>query len=542
MEVQMAKPNTGKPKEIVGDGSMSAESTPVAEKTTNGGSAYGNPAAMQVEGEYLRRPGMTFQESPTFGQRYVSQKARGNSAYDVALRIMVWCFDVRGFHDVSTVTTPIDGEEDGADLLLDYYPMVRAMGKRGLKYKHTPTNLTLTTLPVEWMNAYYALIANLATILNLNRLSMWNPALSVVTQYFPTIMSKVNRLWRRASALYAPVFVREHAIRNGHVVAMPGFTCPVVRFWNWDHVLATASGGPTRSYALDDPYTVLTDATKLSNFVTNLVDLCKWLETGTATIVDDFTGLMDIVDMTFDIPDLANTWAPGLPKASDLPGLSYDIQIINDLFARTFTIYDDQATDQYAIFPIPGNTVFGSRVPVTGWGDPLKNDLYDHTLLGAAKYGVNNDSLTAKQGTTAQAFRMAGTDVPIGGNEYLCTTATALDKARMFGTLRSGATSADEQLVVVGYPDSVISEYWGLDWDSAAQIRAVESSDSTHFKHIWATMSSQLRDSWASGRYARIVEEARTAYIHYVENPDFGQNYASYLGIRLAVPYMDFRG
>lgn len=225
-----------------------------------------------TEATFLQPQPVTFVDSP-FGQRYLSRKTRSLSRDDVVLRMGLWAFDVRGYHDYGAVTLDVPDALAVDYLLQDWYPLVRDMGKRNLKYKHLPLTITDKQMLRYWMNAYGTLVSNNCALLNLNRLAMVNTALSTVSALLPRYMSRLTRLWRRTSALSAPTLLKAHAIRNGMIPYLPNFCSPYVRFWSMEEgpILAAAAGGPTLvSMIGTQPYDWLTVDLVLGHFVSNL--------------------------------------------------------------------------------------------------------------------------------------------------------------------------------------------------------------------------------------------------------------------------------
>lgn len=490
--------------------------------SSGGGSTMG---VVITEAAFLRPPGPSFLESP-FGQRYISTKPKAIVSGDVEARLSVWLFNVRGYQELGSYTaTSVRGITDGATLLEDWYVLVRDMAKRALKYKHLPVTVTDTEMLMYICDAYYYVLANLTTLLNLNRLPQYNSAFSVLAANLPAYMARITRLWRRMSAMAMPPWLKEHAIRNGQIVHAPGVLAPTLRLWSPYALLSAGSGGPTVTALNYTASTILKSATYLGTFVSNLEAVEKWLETGTSTVITDFVAVKDLIDMTVDICPQA--FASGLPKPEDAPGLSIDLGVITDLTRRACFRKDDVSagTDRWTIFPVPGCAEFGSRIPVIGLGSP---SMYDHILLGAPKYGLlTNTPLGVKSADVDSDGMLVGTDYWVGNTMDVAQT----DISDVFGV------AADEE-VVYAPSGTVASLGEGFrDENTAATIRTSVLKDSLKGLHVWDNIRFCDRSAWPSG-WARILDESSYSYIMFQEAEDLGENYAEFLARSLGVPYI----
>jgi hypothetical protein len=521
-----------KPAKAGTSGTLDAEkdgSVPATSGGIGGGSAF--RGELLTEGAYLQPVPPSYVDSP-FGQRYLVRKTRSMSLDDIVIRGQVWAFDVRGYHEYGTVTLDIPDTLGAENLLLDWYPLVRDMAKRSLKYKHVPTTLATTpALLRHWINAYFFVVANCTVLLNLNRLAMINTGLSKVTEFFPQYMSRVARLWRRTSALSAPSWIKAHAIRSGLIVQKPGFTCPVIRLWTSDVLLPTASGGPTITPSGNTGLSSFTTVAELTKLVATLESVEKWLEIGHASVgMVDFIAVKDLIDMTSDI--VPGAFATGLPDGASMPGIVSDPGILTDIFARAMFWKDDQTTDKWAIFPIPEEGNFGGRVPIVGFGPG--GSVYEHTLLGAPKYGHLN-SLTARSANVDTIFRALGTDLCMGINGiYLCTDA-ALNARLAFGDLTQ---YGDEECRREGLPATSIQLFKAIDWDLAATVRDWFVKDSIASKHVWSHGMGSIRSGFVANEWPRFVDEARVDYQFWSEAQDLGANYALLVANALGIPYI----
>jgi hypothetical protein len=496
-------------------------SVPLSPGGGGGGSAI---TGVLTEGSFIQHPKPAFVDSP-FGDRYVSIKPLPVSYTDVAARCTLWAFSVRGYQDYGTFTLGSPpGVKDGEQVLQDWYGHVRDMGKRALKYKHLPTTLTDSDMLIYWMDVYFYVVANLTTLLNLNRLPQYNAGCAYLSQYLPRYMSRVTRLWRRTSALKAPSFLKAHAIRSGLIIGQDNVLSPTLRLWSNKFLLAAGSGGPTITDIADGVRGMFASDAFLATFVTNLETAERWLEVGTATIIDDFIAMKDLIDMTSDI--VPGTFTTGLPEGKDMPGIVWEPGIWSEYITRAYYTKDvvTAGTDRWIIFPIAAESAFASRIPIMGMGQP---SIYDFTLLGAPKYGVFNASLATRSADVDTDVRMPGTDFWL--RSYM--TIASQDIRNMFGV----PTGQDKENFVA-YSQGTSSFYDAFDVNSAAAVRTWREGDQLRRMHPWSDARFWDRDSFPSG-WQRIVIENPVAYVFWGEAEDLGWNYASLLGMSLGVPY-----
>lgn len=485
-----------------------------------GGSVMGG---VVTEGAFLRAPGQSFIDSP-FGQRYVSVKPKAVVKDDILLRMRVDAFSVRGYLDSDspafTGTSP-DGILDGELLLQDWYQLVRDMGKRSLKYKHLPVTLTDTDMLIYYLDVYFYVVANLTTLLNLNRLPMWNAGFAVLLALLPRYMSRIIRLWRRTSAIAAPTFLKAHAVRNGMIVSNPGSLAPTMRLWNKTMCLRESSGGPL-NYAQDVYIAeMFGNVDKLGNFIADLEAAERWLEVGATLVADDFVAMRDLIDMTFDV--VPGSFVSGLPDSSSMPGIVNLPDVRTDILLRAVFRKDvvGAGTDQWIIFPIPGEVLFGGRIPVAGFGAPT---LYDYILLGAPKMG-QFESVATRIDDVDSMYRIPGTDFPVTSQ-----MSVILDMDTIFGDI---VNASDEALKgPVGAPLFFTDP---IDKGIAASIVTHELADSLRSLHAFDNMRYI---SAGSDVLIRMVDEARYDYIMWQDPEDIGANYAEFLAKQLGVPYM----
>lgn len=530
----------GKPKSPVG--AVVASTQPVLDATreasqgplppTSAGSGRGGSVmgAPLIEGTFVRAPAPAFVESP-FGERYISSKPKTLITGDVLLRAQMWAFSMKGYQDYGTPTNVVLGLDDGEVLLQDWYSLVRDMAKRTLKYKHLPTSLTDTDMLRKIMDVYFWAVANTGVLLNLNRLLQYNQALANVAVYVPRYASRITRVWRRLSTIPMPPFLKAHAVRNSQIVFAPGVLAPTLRLWSPLFLLASGSGGPTitsgaLNYRIGELLTGDTAGVPyLQSLVNDLESVAKWLEVGTPAIIDDFVAVKDLIDMSADI--VPGTFTQGIPQPQSLPGLSSDPGVITDLLRRAVFRKDviTAGTDRWIMFPVPEMSEFGDRIPVCGFGQPT---MYDFCLMGAPKYGIFGDDLSAKSDDVDSDIRVPGTDFQILDH----TNITVSDIRSIFG---SKVTYYDEEIYYgpAGTVENLVSAF---DVDVANTIREQALKDSLRGLHPWDKLRYGDRETWSSN-WVRAVEEVGYGYVMYQEAGDLGWNHAEFLGKQLAVPY-----
>jgi hypothetical protein len=518
-----------KPSGSVLDAERSAEETPL---NIGGGGRGGSSMVgdLVTEGSFLKpETGFDFVQSP-FGQAYMQRKPSAMTKQDVMLRLVVEMFDARGYHEYGSPNkTLTDGVADGELLLQDWYPLVRDMGKKSLKYKHTPATLTDYDMLIYWLNAYHVLVANVCSLLNLSRMGQYTRSFALLTVHLPRYMSRLIRLWRRASNLQAPPLFKVHAVQCGMINHHPKRLCYTVRFWNPSNLLASGSGGPTWTSSDDKCATMILDETKLGVFVANLEILERWLETGTAAIVDDFRAVMDVIDMTQDV--IPGSWVQGLPDHKNLPGFVDDAGILSELLARGYNHKSivTAATDQWLTFPPAAeDSVLIDRVPVIGFGE---RTLYDYTYLGRPKFTTLDDDITAMKADVDSKAILHGTDIHV----RCYPNKNDVDMRDAFGN-DSTSTIIDEQLYLDG-SDSVVDVHYARNQAQASDVFGFLIDDGINVRHLWSVAAFSVLDEIAL-RWARFVNEAGYDRIHWAIAGDFGLNYAQVIANILGIPYL----
>jgi len=331
--------------------------------------------------------------------------------------------------------------------------------------------------------------------------------------------------------LPAPAWLKAHAIRCGSIVEVKGYLAPLIRFWRHDTLLAPGSGGPPDNRVDGTWFLTMTDASnaynRLNAFVTSLEDVERWCELGTATVRDDFIAVRDLIDMTADV--VPGTFVQGLPDQKEMPGVTSDVSILNDVLYRAFFSKDlvTALTDQWTIFPPAAEGIFGGRVPIVGLGNI--NPAYDFTYLGAPKFGVFDTDITLKSGDADSDIRVPGTEWK-GTNK--CGGAI-MDIRDIFG-----CASSDEIMVRDGDPGVGIDIIYPINCDDANTIREFFMKDFIPTNHIWARACFGSREGWTVHVWSRFVDEAKVSYAFWAEAQDFGENYVQFIAATLGVPYI----
>jgi hypothetical protein len=478
-----------------------------------------------TEGSFLQPQRPVYREG-LFGQRYVIRKGKPVYENDIQVRVLGYRFAVKGYYDLGTPASSIIGLTDAERLLQDWYPLVRDMAKKTLKYKHTPTTLTDYDMLSYILEAYHYLVANMTTLLNLSRMGMYSVGFSVLTPYLPRYMSRLTRLWRRTSALRVPPLLKAHALLSGMIVETPGFHSPIVRFWSTAGLLASGSGGPTLT-DIDDTYpNILQDNTKLGDFVANLEIVQRWLEVGTAAISDDFTAVKDLIDMTQDI--VPGSFETGLPEHASLPGLTVSPAVTQELIFRCIGIKHEESvgTDQWGAYPVWDDDYYGTgRLPIMSLVD---NPVYDQTLLGSVK-AIAWDDQSVKYNDVNSDVRLIGTDVPLPAHGAL-----ASGNAIYF----FGGDSLAHEIYLSGTSGSESSQYRAKDFDSITFLTYVLGADPVATRNPWFVPLLCHVQSPAALPWCRLAtEEGGGPNVTYIDREDLCSNYAEVWGKALGIPY-----
>jgi hypothetical protein len=491
-----------------------------------GGSTMGN---LLTEASLIQAPPTKYIES-MFGQRYVASKPKAMIGAEVMARLMTWGFTSRCYATYGEVTIGMTEMQSQEVMLQDWYGLAREMGKRSLKYKHLPTTLTDTDMLIYLLDAYFYVLANLTTLVNLNRLPHFSAAFSDLAQYIPRYMSRITRLWRRLSAMPMPPFIKAHAIRAGQVAYMPGVLAPTVRLWSPCFLLATASGGPTPNSLAFDVSGILTSTANLDTFVGNLETVERWLESGTAAIATDFIAVKDLVDMTIDV--VPHAWEPGLPASDSMPGLSSEPGLLTDLLRRAVFRKDvvGAGTDRWILFPGLGMAEFQERIPVAGFGQP---SVYDFMGMGAPKFGILEVSGDEEIVSNVDGdFAVFGTDFWLKSQSLI--PGAGQDIREVFG---SSGVIADEE-IVYGPATITYENRYGA-WDSAiaADMRGLLLCDTIREMHPWSVVRLADRSAWPAV-WPRFVDEKLYGYLMYAEPYDLCENSGEYCAKALGVPFL----
>jgi hypothetical protein len=268
---------------------------------------------------------------------------------------------------------------------------------------------------------------------------------------------------------------------------------------------------------------MLTNETNLGVFVSNLESVERWCEVGTPAIIDDFTAVKDLIDMTHDI--VPGSFVSGLPEGSGMPGLVADPGLYNDIFYRCYISKDihTAGTDRWLAFPIASEDLFGGRLPVCGVSTPT---IYEFMNLGAPKFLLFNASANTRAADVDSIIRVPGTD--FWHRNYL--DITGIELRDIFGvvTNKEGAYCHDA---------SLITFYDAYDQNGAANLRDQLVEDSLRNRHPWKPSVVWDRASYPTG-FLRILDESKYDYIAWQDAEDLGCHLAEFYGKALGIPYI----
>jgi hypothetical protein len=484
--------------------------------------------ALLTEGTFIPRPTIKFIDSG-FEQRYLVQRNRAMATDFPAVRAHLYGFTSRGYVDYGSPTPLLERTTDHEQLLQDWYVYARDIGKRSLKYKHTPTTLTDDDMLIYLLDANGYVIMNVGALLNLNRLPHYNPAFGVLAAALPPYMSRLNRLWRRASANKIPNLWRAHFLRNSSIFGMDQLLAPTLRLWSNKFLLPAGSGGPTVTDIAATVCGMLTNATHLGTFVTNLENVQRWIEVGSAAIATDFIAVKDVIDMISDVPALKDTFATGLPRADEMPGYVEDASLVNEMLTRAIGLKDQvtAGTDTWSVIPSNSHGGLGNRSLVMGFGQP--HPLYDFTTWGVPKF-----SCSLWLTNVDVAARFLGTDFPL--RNYM--TIANQDIRDFFGfDVQDPATAAEEELFADGAasPDPVNGKM--VNWNDADDIREAIKMDSTALNHVHWKWGPYQREATPTS-FRKQWDETKVHYWFFPDAQDYPENMAVLTARTFGIPPM----
>jgi hypothetical protein len=479
-------------------------------------------------------------ESP-FGQRYLTARARTPNADDILARFQVWAFDVRGYHDYGAFTLDIPTQmEAGEQILENWYDMARQQAKVALKYRHLPLVLGDDTHVINYLNAYVYVVANLSTLLNLDRLYMYNIAFARIQPYLPRRISQIRGMWRRAMAVRAPMLLKAHALRCGTIFHMPGRHAPVVRFWNHDAIdghyggaadytddatVVAADTGTDGVLAGDN---VITGTTKLDVFLSN-INIALWYLEGNITAgaeSDDITAIKDMADMIHDV--IPGSWEQGLPGETSLPGIVVDPGLTTELYYRLIAYKTDESvgTDQWVIWPPPQPAGLAGRCPIYTLLPDFKTDIYSNCQLGAPKFAVFEDGVDYVERDVNTAVRIAGSDIP-----------TSAIPAQTFGVTEMFSGGVREVLFTREDGFDTINTF--VDYGTLANVLG-QMDTQCYYNDHYANLVWYRADLIAAQSVGelRFLNNTGAAIRAFVDVEDQGENYARLLATSLGVPYL----
>jgi len=493
-------------------GSADATGTAVPVSGTGGGGGGGSALASppSVTASLLQRPKPGVIASP-FGQVYLLDRTRPIAADAIQARTQQWCFDINGYTILNaSVANQVSEYNAGSTLLSDWYGLARQLAKASLKYKHTPTTLNTPALFADYLNVAHNAIANMVALINLEHLYQLNQAFSTMYTYLPNVMSRVKRLYRRASTPFLPAFIKMQGIKDGMIPLGPGYV-PHLRFWSENNLTMYGGGADYTDLSSETPDTVLGDATKLNNFVGNLEKMVWVLEGNVsynANASSDVIAIKDLIDMMQDV--IPGMYTQGLPDEKVFPGVMADKSLLNDWYCRALCSYDTKgvAGDVFVAYPAQGLSGFNNKIPIAGWGTP---GMEEFTLLGGTKFVLLNDTPGTNYLAAGGKVTAYGTSYPVG----------------VFYTKESHYTREDGWVAI----DDTI-----YDMGDGASIRTWSNIYPTSDEHIYRKhlFAAQL----GAALEWRFVDHVPTDYIFWMDEEDFGPNHALMLAAGLGIPYL----
>jgi len=494
---------------VLGESVATAEDV-AAQKPSGGSSAYGS---VTKPSPLLPAPVGGFITSP-FGEVYLNQRTKPIPADAVQVWMEAMRFRIQGY-SVSGVSSAglLNEYTAGETLLADWYTYGRQMGKASLKYKHTPTTLDDYTRVQDFFNIAFFALADLTMLGNLNHLYQYNQAFSSVYSYVPDKMSRCRRLWERLSTVFLPSELKAAAMKAGMIAVVPGVFPPYVRVWTpTDLVMYGAAADYNDPITSQGIQPTLISNTYLTQFIDD-IESAIWVLEGKANLTldsgaaeADVIAIKDLIDMMHDVG--AGTFSQGLPDFQSLPGLLEDRSLYNDLLSRSIFILDSHGGDgdEFSAFPVVGDSALNNHVPIVGWGTP---GVEEFTLLGGPKLATMNSTGGAYEAGAADEYLLYGTHFANNINTRQVEFYTREDgwSAFLVGGADLGDGTILGNLLDGGHP-----------WLRHAFLPAILASQ----------RSIELR----------FLDNIDRDYRIYVDESDFGPNYAKLLGTWLGVPYL----
>lgn len=506
----MSRRKMSKSGKVLGDASATAEDVASA-PAVSGGSAMAK--SMNVSQQLLQHEKADVIQSP-FGQVYLSRRSRPIPADQIQAIVSPWKFTIAGWTPSGVTTANSLPEYNaGYTVTTDWYNYIRQMGKAALKYKQTPTALVSNDTVYDFMNICFYALANTVALLNLDRMYQYNQAFSTLYTYLPSKMSRVKRLYRRLSAIFMPNFIKAYAIKMGMIPYVPGKIAPHLRFW--DDAWLVAYGGAADYSAMTGlrPDEILLSDTHLSNFVSNIEKAVWALENNIsfdANTATDFIAIKDAIDMIHDVPSVGQFYSQGLPDENSYPGLVADKSLLNDYYTRALISYDTHGVgdDEKNCFPVCGDTTFGGKVPVCGFGAPTVEDF---TLFGAAKIANLNSTAGARVALATDEHEIYGTNFPDN---------PLVNEVGIY-------TREDGWTQIVGNT---------TDFGDGAGIRTFLNTGHPQIRHIFFPhlFAGQLDADFEF----RFLDTMEVDYTIWMDEEDLGPNHAQYIAASLGIPYL----
>lgn len=506
-----------------------AESVPLVGSGGGGGGGSALRGGLEVDTSIIMAPKPSFVSSP-YGQRYLNRRAIGTSVGDVLARAEMWASNIACYYDHGTVSSPgLYGTTNIDNLLQDRYGLYRELGKRSIKYKALPITITDYTVWRDMDNADLFLLGNVGSLLNLSRLNHYNYGCSILTQYLGKYMSRLSRLWRSLSAKPMLGIVKSHGLRNSQITSVPGEQSVYIRWWSSAMLRSTnGPGNPDASIGGYSVMAILMNDAMLGKWVEYLETVERWSRMGATAIATDWIAIRDMIDMIIDV--VPGVYTTGLPKVSEMPGITSDVSILTDVFARCVTEKDDVnvGTDQWNIFPVPDALGMNGRIPIAGFGQP---GVMDFMLLGAPKFGIFSGDMTKQIGDVNSAVRLVGSDLRV--TDQVLNPNGVVDADKAFGL--AIASGGEEEILVEGTATAIALSS-SIEVGSANDVSFL-SQASLKSKHPWMIHRFAVKGGVAAG-YNRWVESPNFGYLFYAEPADLIENNIVAFATAMGLPYL----
>jgi hypothetical protein len=339
-------------------------------------------------------------------------------ADDVQARLHDFAFDIRAVWEfgpnLGTDRTALPGIYAVRDKLRRAYEQYRQIVRNVVVHDTLVDELDDTDHFADFLNLYFYTLQRLATMLNAMKLYQHNDAMSSLSSDISTYTSRIIRLYRRLAKIPMLPFLKSYAIRCGQLVETGRSHAVMIRHYNHAPHTGDIYGGST-DYQSDLSVWVTGGSTEWGKWLSN-VEAALWALEGYITydadVKADFIAIKEMIAAVSQVREMQGIWQPGLPDISSYPGVVSDMGMLTEMYTRAYITKEKVSgdTDQWTIFPVPGDTLVNSLIPVKSYA-PF-NPIFDTLPLGLPKFGFFSAGLELLQGAVdTSEGAVIGTDI-----------------------------------------------------------------------------------------------------------------------------------